>query len=70
MTLEKAMQIAKAELPEAHIRSADHGQRFAAYFWPDKDFLSPSLANISEAELRLWIAPLRGAVDPHHPQRR
>jgi hypothetical protein len=69
MTLEKAMQIAAAELPDAHIRSSDHGQRLAAYFWPDKDFLSPSLAHISQAELRLWIAPLRG-VAPHHPHHR
>lgn len=59
MTLEQAMQIAKAELPDAHIRSADSGQRLSAYFWPDKDFLSPSLSQISEAELRRWIAPLR-----------
>ncbi len=59
MTLEKALQIATVELPDAHIRSADSGKRIAAYFWPDKDFLSPSLPQTSEAELRRWIAPLR-----------
>jgi len=69
MTLGEAIQIATAELPDAHIRSADHGQRLAAYFWPDKDFLSSSLADISEAELRLWIATLRGGA-PHHPHQR
>lgn len=58
MTLEKALQIARAELPDGGIQAIDHGQRLKALRWPHEP-ISSDLPHTDEFDLRRWLAELR-----------